>query len=268
MKYDCDIIRDLMPLCMENMASENSQTIVQEHLAECKSCAAEWEDIRSGSLPETEVSEETRQFAKAATRVKKKHIRVLCSTVLATVLVIAGAAAVNVFGICGGRFQPESAVVIGLQRNHIADSFETVWTDFPAYEREAISFLRYTEPQSNTSKLMAAYTFGAGPCWFFGGALGKIDMPSEPGVYAVTDPLGFRYYNGYYYYVNDPAVKTLTITCGEQIYSVQIEDYPNGICPFHLEHRYRQAVDTISGTACDADGQVLYTLQGNIWVPA
>ena len=35
MKTDCEIIRDLMPLCAEQIASEKSQALVEEQLTEC-----------------------------------------------------------------------------------------------------------------------------------------------------------------------------------------------------------------------------------------
>ena len=92
MKYECNVIRDLMPLCAEGMASEASEKTMQAHLAECKDCAAEWESIKDGSapFPETEVPEETKQYAKTAKRVKHKRIRLLAIAVLTTVAVLVG----------------------------------------------------------------------------------------------------------------------------------------------------------------------------------
>lgn len=41
MKTDCDIIRDLLPLYVECAASEASQALIDEHLAECPACKEE-----------------------------------------------------------------------------------------------------------------------------------------------------------------------------------------------------------------------------------
>ena len=38
MKYDCDVIRDLLPLYADNACSGKSRTIVEEHLQECPEC--------------------------------------------------------------------------------------------------------------------------------------------------------------------------------------------------------------------------------------
>lgn len=40
MKYDCDVIRDLLPLYADNACSEKSRGMVEEHLQECPACRA------------------------------------------------------------------------------------------------------------------------------------------------------------------------------------------------------------------------------------
>ena len=50
MKYDCDVIRDLLPLYADKACSENSQKIVEEHLQECPDCRGV-----AGMLLETEI---------------------------------------------------------------------------------------------------------------------------------------------------------------------------------------------------------------------
>ena len=41
MKLDCEVIRDLLPLYAEHMASPASTALVEEHLQECEACRAE-----------------------------------------------------------------------------------------------------------------------------------------------------------------------------------------------------------------------------------
>ena len=40
MKYDCDVIRDLLPLYADNACSEISRRMVEDHLQECPACRA------------------------------------------------------------------------------------------------------------------------------------------------------------------------------------------------------------------------------------
>ena len=45
MKYNCEIIRDLLPLYAEHIASPASTAMVEEHLAECPACRAELDQM-------------------------------------------------------------------------------------------------------------------------------------------------------------------------------------------------------------------------------
>ena len=45
MKLDCDVIRDLLPLYAEKLASSASSALVEQHLAECEACRAELEQM-------------------------------------------------------------------------------------------------------------------------------------------------------------------------------------------------------------------------------
>ena len=58
MKVSCDIIRDLLPLYAENMVSQASRDMVDEHLRGCDECTGELEKIRKTEIIalETDVS--------------------------------------------------------------------------------------------------------------------------------------------------------------------------------------------------------------------
>ena len=38
MKYECDIVKDLMPLYIDDVLSENSKIFVKDHIDSCESC--------------------------------------------------------------------------------------------------------------------------------------------------------------------------------------------------------------------------------------
>ena len=46
MKNECSIIRDILPLYVENMVSEDTSEFVKEHLESCPACRAELEKLR------------------------------------------------------------------------------------------------------------------------------------------------------------------------------------------------------------------------------
>ncbi len=49
---DCEIIKDLSSLYMENMLSEESQKFIETHLKNCKNCEKYYEDLNSTFLTE------------------------------------------------------------------------------------------------------------------------------------------------------------------------------------------------------------------------
>ena len=46
MRMKCDVIKDLMPSYIDNLLSEDSQGLVEEHLAECETCKAYYETLK------------------------------------------------------------------------------------------------------------------------------------------------------------------------------------------------------------------------------
>ena len=56
-KTDCDIIKDLLPLYEDNICSEKSKDLIEEHLIECEDCREYLESLH-GELPPMEPSSE------------------------------------------------------------------------------------------------------------------------------------------------------------------------------------------------------------------
>ena len=48
MKTECSVVRDLLPLYVENMVSLETAQYVKSHLAECPECQAELESLKAG----------------------------------------------------------------------------------------------------------------------------------------------------------------------------------------------------------------------------
>ncbi len=60
---DCNIIKDLIPLCIDGCCSEESRKIVEEHMASCAECRKLFEDMKSPSAMVT-VTEPPQSFSK------------------------------------------------------------------------------------------------------------------------------------------------------------------------------------------------------------
>lgn len=91
MKHNCDVIRDLMPLCVDNAASEASRRMLADHLAECRECAEAYNEMKT-ELPQEALEHpafdaEMKLLQKAQLRRKYRSVFI---GVLIGVLVVVG----------------------------------------------------------------------------------------------------------------------------------------------------------------------------------
>ena len=84
MKLDCEVIRDLLPLYAEHMASPASTALVEEHLQECEACRAELEQMQ---LPEPEPQPDA-PLKGIRTALRKKRILTAAAAVLAVLCAV------------------------------------------------------------------------------------------------------------------------------------------------------------------------------------
>lgn len=93
MRNECNIIRDLLPLYVEKLASEDSAALIEEHLLHCTDCRAELARMRSPdpaelaepNTPEDGGEQPLRAFRK---RWKQRRRRMIGVTALVTALVV------------------------------------------------------------------------------------------------------------------------------------------------------------------------------------
>jgi predicted anti-sigma-YlaC factor YlaD len=96
MKISCDIIKDLLPLYLDGVCSNDSKVLVEEHLAECDSCKAELQSMK-GELflnHKEQNLKEAEAVKKLSIRWKKGMMKSLLKGVLITLLVVAAIALV------------------------------------------------------------------------------------------------------------------------------------------------------------------------------
>lgn len=74
MKNECSIIRDILPLYIENMVSEETNEFIKEHLEKCPKCAAELEVMKAGTKVD-ELSAETKNTLESEVEKSLKSIR-------------------------------------------------------------------------------------------------------------------------------------------------------------------------------------------------
>lgn len=83
MTDNCNIIRDLIPLVIDEAASEDSAKCVHQHLETCESCRSCYDSMLSAIAADKAREEEQKSFEKAAMKLKKKRrVRILRNIVI------------------------------------------------------------------------------------------------------------------------------------------------------------------------------------------
>ena len=85
----CNVIKDLLPLYADEVCSEDSREMVEEHISSCDECKQELEDYRYNTgLPEVSADVAMKKFKKKMS--KKNLIKVLVSVVICLAVILSG----------------------------------------------------------------------------------------------------------------------------------------------------------------------------------
>jgi len=103
MKYDCEVIRDLLPLYKDGVSNKKSNEVIEEHLKECKACKEYYDVINKSeiTLPEAPVIENP-SIVDYGKRIKKKRKMVFITVVSIIAILLLGMISMAVFIVTGG----------------------------------------------------------------------------------------------------------------------------------------------------------------------
>lgn len=92
MKNECNIIRDILPLYVEDMVSADTSAFVEEHLEKCAECRAELENMKKPNKIEISTpsiqDNDTIQLKSFKKKLNKKKRLMIGGTVVVTIMVI------------------------------------------------------------------------------------------------------------------------------------------------------------------------------------
>ena len=92
-QIDCNVIKDLLPLYVDDAASPETKTLIEAHAAECPACLAEMETMKK-NIPMPICSDGERakaEFIKAiAKQLKRKRVRTAIISALTAAFLIVG----------------------------------------------------------------------------------------------------------------------------------------------------------------------------------
>jgi len=93
---ECSIVRDILPLYLEDMVSEDTAAFIRQHLEKCESCRKELEALKSDGDIADVSDEQTDEDNSALLALKKKLRRKKITTIAVTALCIIAAVALCV----------------------------------------------------------------------------------------------------------------------------------------------------------------------------
>lgn len=281
MKYEHEVIRDLMPLCIDGIASPQSQKTVEEHIAECPDCAKEWEIMKNGiqTYESSPLPEDTPKYAETAKRVRK-HKRWLLLRIACCFVVLLFAALLVMNYMDGARFTARGAAEAMLRDHGIMDIYETpeAYQNAPKHKltylgevtaKEGDTKIVYELIESADASLTGFVEVGVsrepnvlrlGMWKEDGGTSGSIDTEDDRDT-IIMDQSGFSpnmataSFGALMIYSIDSRVTSVNIEGVSQNIAVEIAE--NGFGAVVIDER----LEYQSGSALDADGNVLYTLE-------
>ena len=97
MENNCNIVKDLIPLYAEGLASEDSAKLVEGHVSECEGCAAELEKVRSDSAAAPGITDSAAPLKAVNKTLRQRRARIaaLCALCVFLVLTVVFSASVK-----------------------------------------------------------------------------------------------------------------------------------------------------------------------------
>lgn len=86
MNPDCDIIRDLMPMCIDKTASEKSREMVEAHVAQCPPCQKVYAEMNVEAKTDLPAQPATPEFTQTVRRMRSHRKRRTWLTIALSVL--------------------------------------------------------------------------------------------------------------------------------------------------------------------------------------
>lgn len=266
MKYKCEMVQDLMPLCIDESATEASKAVVVQHLAECKACTTYYEELNKKVCVDKDTNQLESRYATLAKKIRRR--RLIGRFVRATIVGIVYFCLVNY--AMGYRLRPQKAADLSGRLNYqseVIGSYE--WNNMIFYFYDSYSCYDVigvkktwhgwinedsclTWPKFYTQKdgdyVQEGIQFAGTLCYcsYEGGAVQLIP-----------------------FIVLDEAVKQVEISCFGETKTMEPEVGEFSIITFEPSGEIQR--NEFTGTAYDAGGNPLYTIGDefgySMWIP-
>ncbi|MEN8905258.1 MAG: hypothetical protein ABF289_04800 [Clostridiales bacterium] len=141
-KITCDVAKDIMPLCADNICSTNSKNLLEKHIEECLSCKKIWNSYNNSSITNTLTKENTKNFKKLVSQIKKKNklktfFIILTSFAISIILILF--LSLNIFGLFflgQDNYTTMDIKNYGIHEGHIKGERELLQSDLYVFPKE------------------------------------------------------------------------------------------------------------------------------------
>ena len=251
MRYKCDMIRDLMPLCVDHAASKDSENIVMEHISECKECEKYYGDLVSEIAINIELPEESKGYLAIANKIRKKNLLIRAAISIITGLIFFLLVS---FGL-GFRLSPEAAAALSGKLNASSTLIgQYDWGEFQFYiydsqnSYETVTVQRYWNGWKSEDNYLVwpkyqidkGSIINAGYMYFWSDTNEKYGIQLLPVI------------------AEDERVAQIDVTVFNQTKSIDVE--PGRLMILTFENADGSIDNEIQGYAYDSEGNVLYEL--------
>ena len=152
MTYPCGIIRDLLPLYIDDVCNEESKQAVENHLSECKKCRNYYESMKSTEgfvAKENDNSEDMKMannLKNVKSKINKKIRNIVLGAVAAMVFVIVGVTLL--FNVALKEVSPDD-VIVSANVYSFEELIENSASNVPNSESVTI----YSDDSDNSQKI-------------------------------------------------------------------------------------------------------------------
>jgi|GEM_PF-2993986 Predicted integral membrane protein len=253
MKYKCDVIRDLMPLCVDDAATEDSKHVVVEHISECKDCEKFYKKMIQEIPIENELSEENKGYVAIAKKLRKRKL--ITRIIIVFIFWACFELMINYAG--GYRFTPQSAATLSHKLNessHKIGGYD--WGEWQFYIYDSANSYEVVTVNKHWNGWKANDNWLVWPKYLKdrGGIINAGDM------YFWSDTNNKCGIQLFPVIAEDPAVTNIEISVFGKTKKADIKTNELAILTFENKEAKRFPNDA-KGFAYDKDGKLLYQLK-------
>lgn len=256
MKYKCDMVKDLMPLCVDKAASEGSEQVVIEHLAECNECMEYYNTLEKDIFTTETMKEPERKYSILAKKIRKRNIivRTAITFLIAVILTL------SVNYASGYRVNPQNAADQSGRLNYksqVIGSYD--WNNWKFYIYDSYSCYDVVMVKKTWKGWKVTDTCLNWPKWLDE----KIGIEMAGALLFVEYDKGIQLFP---FIVNDIQIKSVDVTIFGETKKTLVESTGLQIVTFDVPEGFSN--ENIVATAYNESGKPLYTLdqQGGYWI--